>query len=36
MKHRHPLHSLLALAAVLLLSLAGPSPAGASSRIQWG
>ncbi|MCP9930036.1 hypothetical protein KBY82_04475 [Cyanobium sp. AMD-g] len=36
MKHRHPLRSLLALAAVLLLGLAGPSPAGASSRIQWG
>ncbi|MCP9858446.1 MULTISPECIES: lipocalin-like domain-containing protein [unclassified Cyanobium] len=36
MKHRHPLPALLALVAVLLLSLAGPSPAGASSRIQWG
>ncbi|WP_216910103.1 lipocalin-like domain-containing protein [Synechococcus sp. CCY 0621] len=36
MTHRHPLRSLLALAAVLLLGLAGPTPAGASSRIEWG
>lgn len=36
MKHRHPLRSLLALVAVLLLGLAGAAPAGASSGIQWG
>ncbi|MBW4530784.1 MAG: hypothetical protein KME02_08875 [Aphanothece saxicola GSE-SYN-MK-01-06B] len=36
MKHRHPLRSLLALVAVLLLTLAGPTTAGASSRIEWG
>lgn len=36
MNHRHPLRSLLALVAVLLLNLAGPAPAGASSSIQWG
>ena len=36
MSHRHPLRSLLALVAALLISLAGPTPAGASSSIQWG
>ncbi|MCT0207334.1 lipocalin-like domain-containing protein [Synechococcus sp. CS-1332] len=36
MNHRHPLRSLLTLVAVLLLNLAGPAPAGASSSIQWG
>ena len=36
MTHRHPLRSLLALVAVLLLGLAGPAPAGASSGIRWG
>jgi predicted secreted hydrolase len=36
MSHRHPLRTLLALAAVLLLGLAGPAPARASSNIQWG
>ncbi len=36
MTYLHPLRSLLALAAVLLLSLGGPTPAWASSRIQWG
>jgi predicted secreted hydrolase len=36
MTHRHPLRSLLALVAALLISLAGPTPAGASSSIQWG
>jgi hypothetical protein len=34
MSHRHPLRTLLALAAVLLLGLAGPAPARASSNIQ--
>ena len=36
MKHRHPLPVLLALVAALLISLAGPTPASASSSIQWG
>ncbi|MCP9833588.1 hypothetical protein KBY95_04565 [Cyanobium sp. Aljojuca 7A6] len=36
MNHRHPVRALLALVVVLLLGLVGPSPAGASSRIQWG
>jgi predicted secreted hydrolase len=36
MKHPHPLRTLLALVAVLLLGLAGAAPAGASSGIRWG
>jgi len=36
MNHRHPLCTLLALVAVLWLTLAGPAPVAASSRIQWG
>ncbi len=36
MSHRHPLRTLLALVAALLISLAGPTPASAGSSIQWG
>jgi predicted secreted hydrolase len=36
MSHRHPLRALLALLAVLLFTLAGPTPARADGRIQWG
>ncbi len=36
MNHPHPLRTLLALVAVLLLGLAGAAPAGASSGIRWG
>jgi len=36
MNHPHPLRTLLALVAVLLLSLAGAAPAAASSAIRWG
>ncbi len=36
MRHPHPLRTLLALVAVLLLGLAGAAPAGASSGIRWG
>ncbi len=36
MKHPHPLRTLLALVAVLMLNLAGAAPAGASSGIRWG
>jgi predicted secreted hydrolase len=36
MSHRHPLRTLLAMVAALLISLAGPTPAWASSNIQWG
>lgn len=36
MNHRHPMFALLALAALLLLGLGSPTPAGASSGIRWG
>ncbi|MBD2548876.1 hypothetical protein H6G65_04650 [Microcystis elabens FACHB-917] len=36
MNHPHPLRTLLALVAVLLLGLAAPAPAAAASGIRWG
>lgn len=36
MNHPHPLRTLLALMAVLLLGLAAPAPAAAASGIRWG
>lgn len=36
MNHPYPLRTLLALVAMLLLSLAGAAPAAASSGIRWG
>jgi len=36
MNHHHPLRTLVALVAMLLLTLAGPSPVWASGTIRWG